>query len=69
MVNLNSFELARPYREEGMPAEVRLRDREFALKEEGYTAAKDQQEMKAVYFDEIMLTLGLLLSRTRCDQP
>ena len=43
MVNLNTFEMARAYREEGMTAYVRLQDREFALEEAGYTAAKHQR--------------------------
>ena len=57
MVNLNSFELAKAYREEGMPAYVRLQDREFALEKEGYTATKHQQEVGAGYFDQVMLTV------------
>ena len=40
MVNLSAFELARAYRSEGMTAYVRIQDREFALEEQGYTAAK-----------------------------
>ena len=58
MVNLNSFELAKAYREEGMPAYVRLQDREFALEEEGYTATKHQQEVGAGYFDQVMLAVS-----------
>ena len=56
MLNLNSFELAKAYLEEGMPAYVRLQDREFALEKEGYTATKHQQEVGAGYFDQGMLT-------------
>lgn len=63
-MNLNSFELARAYREEAVPADVRLRERAFTLEEEGQTATKRQQEVEAVYFDQIMLTLGLLLALT-----
>ena len=57
MVNLHAFELAKAFREEGMPAYVRLQDREFALEEEGYTAARHQQEVGAGYFDQVLLTV------------
>ena len=58
MVNLNAFELAKSYKEEGMTAYVRIQDREFALEEEGYTAAKHQQEVGAGYFDQVMLSVS-----------
>ena len=58
LVNLNSFELAKAYGNEGMPAYVRLQDREFALEEEGYTATKHQQEVGAGYFDQVMLAVS-----------
>ena len=58
MVNLNTFELARSYRDEGMTAYVRLQDREFALEEAGYTAAKHQREVGAGYFDQVMLSVS-----------
>jgi len=58
MVNLNAFELARAYRDEGMTAYVRIQDREFALEEQGYTAAKHQQEVGAGYFDQVMLSVS-----------
>ena len=58
MVNLNTFELAKAYREEGMTAYVRLQDREFALEEAGYTAAKHQKEVGAGYFDQVMLSVS-----------
>ncbi len=57
MVNLNAFELAKSFGEEGMPAYVRLQDREFALEEEGYTATKHQQEVGAGYFDQVLLSV------------
>ncbi len=57
MVNLNAFELARDFRTEGMPAYVRLQDREFALEEEGYTATKHQQEVGPGYFDQVLLSV------------
>ena len=58
IVNQNTFEMARAYREEGMTAYVRLQDREFALEEAGYTAAKHQQEVGAGYFDQVMLSVS-----------
>ena len=58
MVNLNAFELAKAYKEEGMPAYVRLQDREFALEEEGYTATRHQQEVGAGYFDKVLMTVS-----------
>ncbi|MCI0800783.1 MAG: isocitrate lyase [Chloroflexi bacterium] len=58
MVNLNAFELAKAYKEEGMPAYVRLQDREFALEEEGYTATRHQQEVGAGFFDKVLMTVS-----------
>ena len=57
VVNLNAFELAKAYHEEGMPAYVRLQDREFALEEDGYTATKHQREVGAGYFDQVLLSI------------
>ncbi len=58
MVNLNAFEFAQAFKEEGMPAYVRIQDREFSLEEAGYTATKHQQEVGAGYFDQIALTVS-----------
>ena len=58
MVNLNAFELAKAYREEGMPAYVRLQDREFALEEKGYTATRHQREVGAEFFDRVLMTVS-----------
>ena len=57
MVNLNAFQLAKAFGEEGMPAYVRLQEQEFAHEEAGYTATKHQQEVGAGYFDEVLLTV------------
>ena len=57
MINLDAFELARAYRKEGMPAFVRIQDREFALEEAGYTAAKHQHEVGAGYFDQVLIAV------------
>ena len=48
------FELAREYHSEGMPAYVRLQEREFELEEFGYTATRHQREVGAGYFDAIV---------------
>ncbi|MCH7706769.1 MAG: isocitrate lyase/phosphoenolpyruvate mutase family protein [Chloroflexi bacterium] len=58
MMNLNAFELAREFLDEGMPAYVRLQEREFANESLGYTATKHQQEVGAGYFDEVMLSIS-----------
>ncbi|MBI4312258.1 MAG: isocitrate lyase [Chloroflexi bacterium] len=58
MVNLNAFEFAQAFRDEGMPAYVRIQDREFSLEEDGYTATKHQQEVGAGYFDQVALTVS-----------
>jgi isocitrate lyase len=50
-LNASMFELARGYVEEGMPAYVRLQEREFELEPEGYTATRHQREVGAGYFD------------------
>jgi isocitrate lyase len=50
-LNASMFELAHGYAVEGMPAYVRLQQREFALEEDGYTATRHQREVGAGYFD------------------
>ena len=50
-LNAAAFELARDYVAEGMPAYVRLQERELALEEDGYTATRHQREVGAGYFD------------------
>ena len=50
-LNASAFELARGYAAEGMPAFVRLQERELALEEGGYTATRHQREVGAGYFD------------------
>jgi isocitrate lyase len=53
-LNASMFELAREYAAEGMPAYVRLQEREFALEEHGYTATRHQAEVGAGYFDAVL---------------
>src|SRR4029453_16392256 len=52
-LNAGMFELARGYVEEGMPAYVRVQEREFELEAEGYTATRHQREVGAGYFDAV----------------
>ena len=57
MINLNAFELAQEFKQEGMPAYVRLQDREFSQEENGYTATKHQQEVGAGFFDKVIMSI------------
>ena len=57
LVNLNAFELAKSYAEEGMPAYVRVQAQEFAREKDGYTATKHQREAGTAYFDQLLLTI------------
>jgi isocitrate lyase len=50
-LNYSMFDLARGYAAEGMPAYVRLQDREFAAEAYGYTATRHQREVGTGYFD------------------
>jgi isocitrate lyase len=52
-LNASMFELARGYAAEGMPAYVRLQDREFELEPHGYTAVRHQREVGTGYFDRV----------------
>ncbi len=57
LINLRTFELAREYGQEGMPAYVRLQQEEFALEQAGYTATKHQREVGAGYFDQVLMAV------------
>jgi len=50
-LNASMFELAHAYAREGMPAYVRLQERELELASLGYTAARHQTEVGTGYFD------------------
>jgi isocitrate lyase len=52
-LNASMFELARGYADEGMPAYVRLQQREFELETEGYTATRHQREVGTGVFDAV----------------
>jgi isocitrate lyase len=57
LINLNTFELARAYADEGMPAYVRVQSQEFAREKDGYTATKHQREAGTAYFDQLLMTI------------
>lgn len=52
-LNFSMFELARDYKENGMPAYSKLQESEFRAEEFGYTATKHQREVGTGYFDLI----------------
>ncbi|MFN2400365.1 MAG: isocitrate lyase [Gemmatimonadaceae bacterium] len=54
LINLHTFDLAHAYKEEGMPAYVRLQDEEFSREADGYTATKHQREAGTGYFDQVL---------------
>ncbi|MER3451807.1 MAG: isocitrate lyase [Thermus sp.] len=56
-LNYRTWELAKKYKEEGMPAFVELQQLEFAAQKEGFTAVKHQREVGAGYFDEVVLAI------------
>jgi isocitrate lyase len=58
LINLETFDLAAAYRDEGMPAYVRVQEREFAREPDGYTATKHQREAGTGYFDQVLQTLS-----------
>jgi isocitrate lyase len=57
LINLHTFDLAAAYRQEGMPAYVRLQREEFTREADGYTAAKHQREAGTGYFDQVLLAI------------
>jgi isocitrate lyase len=52
-LNAATFELASSYASEGMPAYVRLQERERELEALGYTATRHQREVGTGYFDAV----------------
>jgi isocitrate lyase len=58
LINLETFDLAVAYRDEGMPAYVRVQEREFAREADGYTATKHQREAGTGYFDQVLQTVS-----------
>jgi isocitrate lyase len=75
LINLHTFELARAYAEDGMPAYVRVQQEEFAREADGYTATKHQREAGTGYFDRVLMTVtrgeastGALAGSTEAEQ-
>lgn len=56
-LNLATFDLAKGYVKEGMPAYVRVQEAEFAARDRGYTAVKHQREVGTGYFDAVLTTI------------
>lgn len=56
-INYHTFDLAKAYKEEGMPGYVRLQNREFAAEKDGYTATRHQREVGTAYFDQVLMTI------------
>jgi isocitrate lyase len=54
LINYHTFDLAAAYREQGMPAYVRIQAREFAREADGYTATRHQREAGTGYFDQVL---------------
>ena len=54
LINYHTFDLAAAYREQGMPAYVRIQAGEFAREADGYTATKHQREAGTGYFDQVL---------------
>jgi isocitrate/methylisocitrate lyase len=52
-LNASMFELAHAYAREGMPAYVRLQERELEMGSDGYTATRHQAEVGTGYFDRV----------------
>jgi isocitrate lyase len=52
-LNASMFDLAHGYAREGMPAYVRLQEREFEMETLGYTATRHQTEVGTGYFDRV----------------
>lgn len=57
LLNLHTFELAKAFASEGMPAYVRLQAKEFARERDGYTGTKHQRESGTGYFDQVLTTI------------
>jgi isocitrate lyase len=63
-LNASMFELAHGYAREGMTAYVRVQQHEFAMQDDGYTAARHQAEVGTGYFDRVATVLGGATSST-----
>ena len=52
-LNFSMFQLARDYKQRGMPAYADLQTAEFSAEKFGYTATRHQREVGAGYFDDV----------------
>ena len=75
LINFHTFELARTYATQGMPAYVDLQRQEFAQEKVGYTATRHQREAGTGFFDEVLMTIvgqhgstGALAGSTEAEQ-
>ncbi|OGQ06283.1 MAG: isocitrate lyase [Deltaproteobacteria bacterium RIFCSPLOWO2_01_44_7] len=57
-LNYSMFELALDFKKEGMPAYVKLQEKEFATEKTGYTATKHQREVGTGYFDQVVQVIS-----------
>lgn len=56
-INYHMFDMAKKYKESGMPAFVELQSNEFKKEKEGYTATRHQREVGTGYFDQVLMTI------------
>jgi isocitrate lyase len=63
-LSLAMFELARQYALEGMPAYVRIQNKEFEAEREGYAAVKHQAFVGTEYFDRVAAVISGSASST-----
>jgi isocitrate lyase len=75
LINYQTFDLARAYRNEGMTAYVGLQRRELAAEKDGYMATRHQREVGTGYFDQVLTTItdgdcstGALNGSTEAEQ-
>ncbi len=57
-LNFSFFELARDFKDRGMPAYAEFQQHEFASETFGYTATRHQREVGTGYFDEVAQTIS-----------
>jgi len=57
-LNLSMFELAQGYAREGMPAYVRVQEREFGMVADGYAGVRHQRFVGTGYFDDVASTIS-----------
>jgi isocitrate lyase len=63
-LNLSMFELAQGYAREGMPAYVRVQEREFDMVAHGYEGVRHQRFVGTGYFDDVASTISSGMAST-----